>query len=296
MSYNKLLLFYARKGLLKLLRKSAFRKFCRRNRGRTYLAQTKNDFSMITYIGDSVDNLIYVYGLYEPETTQVISTLASECDCLIDVGCNIGYYSCLYCSVNPRGRLFAIDPNPEMIQRTEQNLKQNNFKNYQLLNYGIASEDGMLHLNIARFRHSISSFAYAPKKGSGGPVHSIEVEVRPLKEVITEHHIQNALLKVDTEGFEYQVFSGLSSETLKHIMYIVFELSTVNLQQAGISLSSIFTLPFIQRFNIFRIDKLGMIREENTHAFVHNEPVNANILLVRKDVESNKLSRLTKNR
>jgi FkbM family methyltransferase len=289
MSYGELLLFYARKGLFGWLRKSAFRKFCRRNKGKSFIAQTQSGFLMTTSIGDSVDNFIYVYGLYEPETTHVISTLAPECDCLIDVGCNIGYYSCLYCNTNAHGRLFAIDPNPEMIRRTEQNLKQNNFKNYRLLNCGMAAHSGKLYLNIPRFRHSLSSFAYVPKRSSGGPVDSVEIEVRPIKEIIAEHHVENALVKVDTEGFEYHVFSGLSSEAVERIVYIVFELSTVNLQQAGISPSSFFTLPWMERFSFFRIDEQGMIIKENdTHAFINNQNVNTNALLVRKDIESNK--------
>lgn len=287
MNYNSLLLFYARNGLFEPLRKSAYRKFCRRNKGKSTVSQTKKGFLIATTIGDSVDDLIHVYGLYEPETTHVISTLSPDCECFIDVGCNIGYYSCLYCSENPQGKLFAIDPNPKMIQRTEQNLKLNDFKNYHMLNYGIASENGKLRLNILRLRHSLSSFAYIPNRGGGGTVDSIDVETRPLRDIISAENIQNALLKVDTEGFEYQVFSGLSEETVERIKYIVFELSSSNLKKAGISPSSIFTLPNIQKFSVFSISEQGIIAEVNPQTLTRNEHINNNILLVRKDIAPN---------
>ncbi|MCK5604845.1 FkbM family methyltransferase, partial [Candidatus Pacearchaeota archaeon] len=215
----------------------------------------------------------------------VIRTLALECDCLIDVGCNIGYYSCLYCNTNPQGRLFAIDPNPIMTQRTEQNLRQNNFKNYQLLNCGMGAHNDKLHLNVPRFRHSLSSFAYVPERDSGGPVDSIEVEVRPLKDIIAENHIENALVKIDTEGYEYSVFSGLSDEAVEHVPFIVFELSAANLQQAGISPSSIFNLPWVQKYSFYRIDDQGMIIKENPQALINNGQINLNALLVRKNIE-----------
>jgi len=284
MNYNKLLLYYARNGLFEPLRKSAYRKFCRRNKGKSAVSQTKKGFLMATTIGDSVDDLIYVHGLYEPETTHVISTISPDCDCFIDVGCNIGYYSCIYCSDNPHGKVFAIDPNPQMIQRTEQNLKLNGFTNYRMLNYGVASENGKLRLNILRFRHSLSSFAYIPNRGGGGAVDSIDVETKPLTDIISSENIRNALLKVDTEGFEYQVFSGLSEETVERIKYIVFELSSSNLNKAGISPSSIFTIPSIQKFSVFSICKQGVIAEVNPQILTENEHINNNILLVRKDI------------
>jgi len=284
MNYNRLLLSYARNGLFEPLRKSAYRKFCRHNKGKSTVTQTKKGFLIATTIGDSVDNLIYVHGLYEPETTHVISTLSPYCECFIDVGCNIGYFSCLYCSKNPHGKLFAIDPNPLMIQRTEQNLKLNDFKNYHMLNYGIASENGKLRLNMLRFRHSLSSFAYIPNRGGGGPVDGIDVETRPLRDIISAENIRNALLKVDTEGFEYQVFSGLSEETVERIKYIVFELSSSNLKKAGISPSSIFNLPNIKKFSVYNIYEQGTIAEVNPQTLTRNEHINSNILLVRKDI------------
>jgi len=163
-SYSNLLLFYARKGFFGALRRSAFRKFCRRNVGRQIVAKCRSGFLINTVIGDSVDNQLAVYGVFEIGTTHVIESLALESACFVDVGCNIGYYSCLFGTKNPGKRLLCIDPNPIMIKRTEENLNLNKIVNYELLNCGIGRRRETLTLNVPRFRHSLSSFAYVPKK------------------------------------------------------------------------------------------------------------------------------------
>lgn len=286
MNYSNLLLLYARNGLFRSLRKSAFRKFCRVNRGHSLIAKCRNGFFMNTTIGDSVDNQIFVYGALEEGTTHIIGSLAPQCGSFLDVGCNIGYYSCLFGTKNPSKPLFPIDPNPIMIKRTEENLKLNKIANYQLLNYGIGKEPATLKFNIPQFRHSLSSFAYIPRKG--GPIESIDAQIKTLDEVISENAIAASLVKIDTEGFEYSVFCGLSESMIDRIWFIVFELSGSNLQQAGNSPTDILSLPIMEKFDMYiaRNEEGGFIEKVSSESLMKTKHINANILLVRKNEKS----------
>ena len=286
MTYNDLLLLYARKGLYGEFRNSAFRKYCRRNIGKPIMAKCKSGFLMNTVIGDSVDNQIAVYGLMEKGATRITECLAKESSSFIDIGCNIGYYSCLFGTQNPGKKLLSIDPNPLMIERTKENLNLNNVTNYQILTCGIGDRREILQLNIPRNRHSLSSFAYVPK--SGGPSDSIEAEIRPLKEVIHEYQLKTCFVKIDTEGFEYEVFCGCSDESTSNIRFIIFELSTSNLQQTGHSPSKIFSLPLLQHFDAYlvRDSAVGFIEKMLPEHIADGKEVNLNGLLVRKDKES----------
>ena len=243
---------------------------------------------MNTVIGDSVDNQIAVTGVFEKGTTHVVESLATKSSSFIDIGCNIGYYSCLFGIRNPGKRLLAIDPNPVMIERAKENLNLNNVFNYELLNCGIGERKGMLQLNIPRFRHSLSSFAYIPKKG--GPSEAIEAEIRPLHEVIIEYSIDASLVKIDTEGFEYAVFCGLSEEAIDKIRFILFELAASNLQQTGISPSDLFALPVLTSFDVYLVkdNDGGFIEKVDPARIIEDNEINVNVLLVRKDLESNK--------
>lgn len=288
MTYSDLLLFYARKGPFSVFRRSAFRKFCRRNIGRQIIAKCRSGFLMNTVIGDSVDNQIAVYGIFENGTTHVVESLAPESSSFVDIGCNVGYYSCLFGTKNPGKRLLVIDPNPFMIERAKENLNLNKVFNYEVLNCGIGEWKGMLQLNVPRFRHSLSSFAYVPKKG--GPSETIEAEIRPLHEVILEYAVDASFVKIDTEGFEYEVFCGLSEEAIDRIKFVLFELSASNLRQAGHSPSDIFSLPVLDAFDVYLVqnDGGGFIKKVDPPRIVEDDEINVNVLLVRKDTESKK--------
>lgn len=289
MTYSDFLLFYARKGLINNFRKSAFRKFCRRNTGRKITANTNYGFKMNTIIGDSVDNRIAIYGVMEPSTTYVIKTLSSHCDSFIDVGCNIGYYSALFGSINPKKPLISIDPNPKMIERCEDNLNLNQCQGYELLSCGIGESNGILELNIPEKRHSLSSFAYTPERG--GPSDTIKCEIHPLSDIILERKITNCFVKVDTEGFEYEVFSGLTEEAAKHIKCVLFELATSNLKQAGRTPSEIFNLPIMKNFDIYLVqeEQGGCIEKIDPATLPADKKLNLDVLLVSNDTETGRL-------
>lgn len=281
MSYNDILLRCARSRLWRPLRNSAFRKYCRRNRDQSIVAATNAGFQMKLIIGDSVDNQIFIYGMLEPGTTNVVNRLSKDCDSFIDVGCNIGYFSCLFGSRNKDKPLIAIDPNPTMIRRTEENLALNGIQNRTLLNVGIGAERDTLRLHISRRRHSLSSFAYVPEKDN---CDSIEVDVRSLSDVIAEHHVRNALVKIDTEGFEYQVFRGLSNEAAATIRFIVFELASANLRSAGVSARDLLSLPAMQEFDLYRISDVeeNWISPASSAGLFGNDRIHGNVLLARK--------------
>lgn len=282
MKYDTLLLAYARKGLFKPLRKSAFRKFCRRNRGLSDIVTTHHGLKINAIVGDSVDNAIFVNRMYEEATSRVIQKLSAECSCFIDVGCNIGYYSCLYGVSNPTGSVYCMDPNSEMIRRTEENLKLNGITDYRLFPIAAGSTVCTMTLNIPEDRHSLSSLAYIPKRGDRTANRAVQVDVVPLKDIIEKHQLTNALLKIDAEGFEYQVFGGLNDAAVEGVNYIIFELSARNLERAGTSMAALLSFDWMKCFDFFRIsDENGSVIKETPEILIANN-TSANILLAPK--------------
>ena len=81
-------------------------------------------------IGDTVDNEIFLNKYFERGTSEVMSKLSQMSNCFIDIGCNIGYYSCLFGKLNNDARIYSIDPNPQMIERTKENLQFRGSRSY----------------------------------------------------------------------------------------------------------------------------------------------------------------------
>lgn len=79
--------------------KSFFRKFVRRNRGSDYRIDTRRGFRFTGVIGDSVDNRIAIDHDYESALSDFIASQAAGIQAFLDIGCNVGWFSCLAASL-----------------------------------------------------------------------------------------------------------------------------------------------------------------------------------------------------
>jgi len=131
---------------------------------------------------------------------------------VFDVGANIGDYSKTIFEINQEARVFAFEPHPKTFKNLIHNIK---FKNFEAFNVGVGNEKGILEL-----------FDYDTKDGSshaslykdvikdlhkGNPI-SHSVNIITLDKVLNDKNIHELdLLKIDTEGNEYNVLEGVKT-------------------------------------------------------------------------------------
>jgi FkbM family methyltransferase len=280
---GKLLLWYARSGWGRALRRSAFRKFCRARRGETHIAKTTAGVTMETILGDAVDNAIFVQGVFEPTTTNLFRRLAPHVHGLVDVGCNIGYFTCLFGRLRPGLPILAVDANPRMIARTRRNLDLNGILKTSLLSKGLAAEAGTMTLHVPRDRHSLASFAYRPGSEKAATIDAIDVEVTTLSQALRETTLPSGLfVKIDTEGFEYAVLSGLDIDDVKRVDALLIEANHRNLARAGLDLNQLLSFRWLADFCWFEVDDLRGRFEAVTPEAVKSCPeINTNLLFLR---------------
>jgi hypothetical protein len=72
---------------------------------------------------------IYLHGVWAPAVTQVVRDLVKPGMIVAVVGAGIGYYVLLVASVNPTGRIFAVEPSAECFAVLERNVRENGLSN-----------------------------------------------------------------------------------------------------------------------------------------------------------------------
>jgi len=152
---------------------------------------------------------------------------------VIDVGANIGEYSKEALEVTPGIKVVAFEPHPKTFLRLEENLSSYASR-VKLINKGVSSHSGSLEL-----------FDYANSNGSGHAslfqdvltdIHHSEniishsVELTTIDDFIEQEQISEiVLLKIDTEGNEFEVLKGARRALLeKKIKAIHFEFNSMN--------------------------------------------------------------------
>ena len=143
-------------------------------------------------------------GVFEPLQTALFTESLRESATLVDVGANIGYYSLLAARrVGGRGRVFAMEPNPETYSMLLQNIKINDCGNVIPLQICVSNCCGQAQFHLDRAIPGES--ALCPYGGQRDP-DAIAVETLTLDEILGDACVD--VLKVDVEGAEGLVLLG----------------------------------------------------------------------------------------
>ena len=120
-------------------------------------------------------------------------------DLFADVGANVGAYTVLAGGV-AGARAVSVEPSPGTFRYLGQNVRLNNLnEKVTALNVALGSKEGTLRLTE---NLGTENFVRPEGSGSGG----VEVKVTTLNKVFADS--VPALIKIDVEGFETEVFAG----------------------------------------------------------------------------------------
>lgn len=153
---------------------------------------------------------------------------------VIDIGAHKGEYISNITKNFDIYKAYCFEPNPKVFQILKNNISSNS--KIDLINYGVSNSSGevIFNENIESSSSSLNELNtnsnYYKKKylllnffNSKNVINKIKVYVITLDEFITKNKINKIdLLKIDTEGYEFQVLQGLKDK-LKNVHLVHFE-------------------------------------------------------------------------
>ena len=173
-------------------------------------------------------------GIWEPYETSLLLSLLQPGDVFVDVGANIGYFSILAATVvGEQGTVYAFEPDPENYRLIEANVALNNLQGrIHPVQAGLSSAagDGQLFLSD----DNLGDHQIYP---TGESRATVPVALVNGDEYLAGRLQRLELLKVDTQGSEYEVMLGLLPllQRLAVPPRIIIELTPLSLRQAGAS-------------------------------------------------------------
>lgn len=149
--------------------------------------------------------LMRVFGssTYEDKFNQVLLASVRPGDLVWDVGANIGHYTQIFAGLaGEQGKVFAFEPSPVNFAKLSSNTAH--LGNVSLLNCGLGDQEG--RLSFQQGEDEIGATSRVVASGAGGT----EVEVRRGDEVVAAGTAAvPQFIKIDVEGFEWEVLQGL---------------------------------------------------------------------------------------
>jgi FkbM family methyltransferase len=173
-------------------------------------------------------------GVWEPYETSLLLALLQPGDVFVDVGANIGYFSVLAASVvGAEGAVFAFEPDPDNCRLLQASADLNGQQQLiTVVEAGLADTQGEGHLFLSEDNlgdHQI----YAADTSRD----SVPIALYNGSDYLAERLDRIDLVKVDTQGSEFQVMVGLLPllRTLPRIPRMIIELTPFSLREAGAS-------------------------------------------------------------
>jgi len=151
------------------------------------------------------------YRDYEMETVVAMKKVLRNGDTFIDVGANIGYLSAVGMGlVGKKGQVHSFEPVPEYLQRLRKLAAMNTEYHLVANQCALGEEEGTAPIAVTRLSNIGWNTMVPGFMNNETMKEMIRVPVGRLDRYIAERGLGRiALIKIDTEGFEYLVLKGL---------------------------------------------------------------------------------------
>lgn len=190
-------------------------------RNKVFVDGAIQNLKFLAYKHDVVGREIFKRRIYEPDLTNwILEKYAGKNSNFIDVGANLGYFSCLFGVLAGNGQVVSIEPEPNNLSLLRSNLSINNLSNVSVFPVAVGDKPGVATLNIYGKRN-LGRHSLLEVKSE----QSIDVVVSTIDDLIEEYFPDIpsfSLIKIDVEGYETFVIRG-AKKTLSKTRALVLE-------------------------------------------------------------------------
>lgn len=183
---------------------------------------TDEDIAVYTTADNFIEQTILTTGTYEDEINKPIRLSLKPGNVAIDIGGNIGLQSLRMSQcVGPQGVVIAFEPLAYLRNKFNRNMALNKVSNVKLMPYALSDQESSAEFKINPNTWNQGAFSIAGKD-EGTEVQKVDIKVGDdLSEIQALDRLD--LVKIDVEGFEFQVMKGLQSTLEKFRPRIIFE-------------------------------------------------------------------------
>jgi FkbM family methyltransferase len=207
----------------------SFRRFSDRE---IVLVENVNGFNMFVSTKDfGIGMEIFYSRVHEPLVTKLLNLVVKRDDIVLECGANIGYYSLLLSRlVRPKGRVIAVEPNPEIAKILKMNLCINDIDNVEVIETALGQNEGEADFyvcqssNLSSFKNSwLDDFVFVRR-----------VPMQRIDSLVAQLGYSINAIRMDVEGFEVEILEGAVETLRKNSPKILIEYhkEKIGVQQA----------------------------------------------------------------
>jgi FkbM family methyltransferase len=190
-------------------------------------------------LNEAVDAKLYVFGAFDLRGLKLMALImtAIKCRTALDIGANIGNHTAFFCDW--ARQVLAFEPNPPIFNRLVSLIGENRLSNVTPYRLGLSDIEAELDFYTTPGAAGMSSLEASPQSVRAGTV-----PVRTGDDVLRENRVANVdFIKIDVEGHEREVLTGLKDTIANSRPIIVAEFSEASIRKFAVPEKLYFLLP-----------------------------------------------------
>ncbi len=204
---------------------------CRRWCRGSVVTRLRCGANMLVDRANAVDRVIYLFGEYDREEMEwMISKIRDPRQTLLyDIGANIGAYSVILPTLIPGLTVDAFEPDLRNLVFLRANIAINGLEErVAIRDVAVGGESGTVEFLESRGGDLINTGKSKVVADGGG-----QANLRTVKKVALDDHAEvsgrTVLMKIDVEGYEFDVLNGMHRTLRDNDCYLMIEIFPENL-------------------------------------------------------------------
>lgn len=147
--------------------------------------------------------VVYIRNFRDPAIQTFMERNLKKSAVFVDAGANVGTYSVRASTlIGSKGKVIAIEAHPFTYTYLLRNIAINKLTNIEPIQVALGSKQGAINIAYTETNAGETHIAMDNKEG-------ISVPMRTLDDILSEHGVSSVdYIKIDVEGFEYQLLLG----------------------------------------------------------------------------------------
>jgi FkbM family methyltransferase len=153
-----------------------------------------------------------------------------ECT-VVDIGAQSGSYT-LFAKYLPNAKFHSFEPFKQSFDLLNDNIKLNNIENVTTYNVALSNIEGKTILNTSKGHNGLHTLGATPLRFND--TIPIEVNTKTLDSFFYDIDRKVDIIKIDTEGWEFNILKGALNTLKKYKPIIQIEWVPINMKQCSI--------------------------------------------------------------
>lgn len=223
------------------------------------------NFKMHLNTKNYIDSCIYYMGDYEPNLKIHYKKLINPGDTVLDIGANIGFHSLYFAELTGKtGKVISFEPIEVNFNAFKANLRLNNFPQISANNIALGNENKAIDIHIDSEQQNPGAFNLL-----ADGIKNCTIKCEKGDDFLKNLGVEKVnFMKIDVEGYEYEVLKGLKNTIAQSRPIINFEYDRNYQLKTNEDPSSIFNFLSQMDYHFFEIDGYGNKKPFTYHAAI----------------------------